>query len=41
MSGNTGVNVPPIPPVGAPVTKLVPVTQANWGVNPGNWKQLK
>jgi Tfp pilus assembly protein PilX len=41
MAGNTGVNVPPIPPVGAPVTKLVPVTQANWGVNPGNWKQLK
>jgi hypothetical protein len=34
------VNVPPIPPVSAPTTKLVPVTQAAWGVTPGNWKQI-
>jgi hypothetical protein len=40
MAGNTGVNVPPIPPVSAPTTKLVPVTQAAWGVTPGNWKQI-
>ena len=41
MAGNTGVDVPPIPPVSAPTSKLVPVTQAAWGVTPGNWKQVK
>jgi hypothetical protein len=41
MAGNTGVNVPPYPPVSAPTSKLIPVTQAAWGVTPGNWKQLK
>ena len=41
MAGNTGVNVPPYPPVQAPTTKLIPVTAAAWGVTPGNWKQVK
>jgi len=41
MAGNTGLNVPPYPPVGAPTSKLIPVTAAAWGVTPGNWKQLK
>jgi len=41
LAGNTGVDVPPIPPVSAPTSKLVPVTAAAWGVTPGNWKQVK
>ena len=41
MAGNTGVDVPPYPPVQAPTSKLIPVTAAAWGVTPGNWKQVK
>jgi Tfp pilus assembly protein PilX len=41
MSGNVGLDVPPYPPKGAPITKIIPSTQAAWGVTAGNWKQLK
>ena len=41
MAGNTGLNVPPYPPVGAPTTVVSSITAAAWGVTPGNWKQLK
>ena len=41
MAGNTGLDVPPVPPVNAPTKKLVPATVASWGVTPGNWKQVK
>ena len=41
MAGNTGLNVPPAPPIGAPTTVVSSVTSAAWGVTPGNWKQLK
>jgi len=41
MAGNTGVDVPPYPPVGAPTTVATPTISAAWGVTPGNWKQVK
>ena len=41
MAGNTGLAVPPAPPVGAPTTVVSSVTAAAWGVTAGNWKQLK
>jgi hypothetical protein len=41
MAGNTGLDIPPSPPVGAPTTIVSSVTAAAWGVTPGNWKQLK
>jgi hypothetical protein len=41
MAGNTGIDVPPYPPVGAPTTVATASTSAAWGVTPGNWKQLR
>jgi Tfp pilus assembly protein PilV len=41
MAGNTGVDVPPIPPVSAPTSKTVANPVSSWGVTPGDWKQLK
>jgi hypothetical protein len=41
MAGNTGVDVPPYPPAGAPTTVATASTSAAWGVTPGNWKQLR
>jgi hypothetical protein len=41
MAGNTGLDVPPYPPIGAPTTVTSSSTSAAWGVTPGNWKQLR
>jgi Tfp pilus assembly protein PilX len=41
MAGNTGLDVPPYPPIGAPRTVVSSSTSAAWGVTPGNWKQLR